>query len=116
MVNIGTTMQSIYNNRAKHLRRIREGLKTNRELAQVIGIREQHIGELLKGEDGRKIGAALARRVEETFNLPKNFLDQSSFDLNEDELDDDVIEMAKTLKKLGFTNEKLLKLVEFMKI
>lgn len=108
-------MQSIYNNRAKHLRKIREQCNTNRELADLIEVKEQHIGQLLKGENGRKIGTALARRVEDKFNLPRNSLDQSSFEQNEDTLDDETIEMAKTLRDLGFTNEKLQKLVEFLK-
>lgn len=108
-------MQSIYDNRAMHLRELRKKCHTNRELSEVIEVKEQVIGQLLKGEMGKKIGTALARRIEEKFNLPQNALDQSYFNLEQEAPDNETLEIAFRLKELGINPTKLIKLVELIK-
>ncbi|EAS40480.1 hypothetical protein P3TCK_17457 [Photobacterium profundum 3TCK] len=112
---MGDKMQSIYDNRAMHLRELRKKCNTNRELSEVIEVKEQVIGQLLKGETGKKIGTALARRIEEKFDLPQNALDQSHFSLEQEAPDNETLEIARKLKELGVNPEKLVKLVELLK-
>lgn len=93
--------KSVKQIRAERLNELRASFRTNKEMAEAIGMKPQRLGALLKGPEYKVIGYELARKIELQLSLEPNYLD---FDSNSDE--SGYVELIATLKRLQMSPAK----------
>lgn len=102
-------MKSIYDYRCENLQSVRLKFKTISEMAEFIGTSKQSMGQLLNGN--RKLGANLARKIEELLDLPRNQLDQPDASTPE-EVDELSKEIARRIIKSNIPPRKILAMID----